>query len=243
MIINYDISKDRLDLKPESIAQILSGSSSSALLEKQINEDKFRKTFHYVKDNFLHMIEPQCITKTIPVNLFREVFRESLPDYSPVYQAAQHWYYAAIFIATIGNFIEMSIQNLLEQGDIYTSSVLDAAASVLVESTVGIAQEKWMNCQKISPKNKRLMYSTRYSPGYCSWNISGQAALFGYAADADINVKLMDDYSLQPRKSISGIMVIEEHDLNSSLYRACSICEDKCRYMRVIKKDPETDPG
>jgi hypothetical protein len=242
MLINYDITINQLDLNPEKVAQIISGSGSTSLLEKKISEDRFRNTLQYIRDNLLHMVEPRCVTKTMPVHLFREVFSESLPDFSPVYKVAGQWHYAAVFVATIGSFIEMSIRRLLEEGDVYTSSLLDASASVLVENLVGTVQERWMQYLRIDTGENRLIYSTRYSPGYCGWDISGQAALFGYIADADFNVKLMDDYSLQPVKSISGIMVIEEQESESSLHRACSICDDKCRFMRKIK-NPETGSG
>jgi hypothetical protein len=234
MIIYYDISKD--DLVPDAykVAKILCQGMAEVEIRNQIESEKFRTALKNVRTNFFHMLTPFSFTKTIPLNVFREVFEESLQTSSPVYKAVPHWHYAAVFVVTIGNFIDLSVERLQMEGNFFDSTFLDASASVLVESVAEITQKRWMSQLDLKFPREGFIYATRYSPGYCGWDISGQTPLFGYAADADIPVKLMDDFSLQPRKSISGVFVIEEQEPGVSLERSCSTCDDRCRYMRTI---------
>ena len=72
----------------------------------------------------------------------------------------------------------------------------------------------------------------KYSPGYCTWNITEQKNLFKILKPEDIGITLTETCLMIPRKSVSGIFGLGPKE---SLVRtsACNLCKDsKCDFRR-----------
>jgi len=50
-----------------------------------------------------------------------------------------------------------------------------------------------------------LKVSNRYSPGYCTWDVSEQKKLFSFFPDRFAGITLSDSSLMNPIKSVSGI--------------------------------------
>lgn len=230
----YYFNHSDLRLDPEKVAEIIYESTDAKTRKEKTSERRFAETLKKIRKNYFHLAEPVCFTTDIEVNLIRDVFAESLSVDSPIYKAVDLWRKACIFIATIGAVPEKSIKSLQESGDLYEALLLDASCSVLAEDLALKAQNRWSDEALKKLENRDILYSMRYSPGYCQWDVSGQFALFGYMGGVNLPVSLTKNGMMHPRKSISGLIVLEEIDPASKLSGSCRLCENRCRNIRLL---------
>ncbi|MFP4497720.1 MAG: vitamin B12 dependent-methionine synthase activation domain-containing protein [Vulcanimicrobiota bacterium] len=225
---------EKIDIQPRKVAKILYQNASPSILERKIQSERFIENLDSVKENYLKLAEPEGLVKDIEVELLDKIFAESLPETSTIFKAISLFRVAAVFVATIGQNPETTIQTLARQGDLTRSLFLDAACSVLTDNLAEYIQKQWEKKIKKEISEPHRYYSNRYSPGYCNWDVRGQSALMGYMADLDLPVTLTKNGMMHPVKSISGILVLEEKQEGKTLSGACRFCPDKCKNLRFI---------
>jgi hypothetical protein len=110
----------------------------------------------------------------------------------------------AVFVVTIGEWLEEMVQNLSREGSVLQASVLDAVGSGAVEALVESVYYRIQRLVNI----EGLDTSRRLGPGHCDWDISQQQAVFQVLNEDWDRVQLTPDYLMVPRKSASGIIGI-----------------------------------
>ena len=232
MLHTYSISQKDLRVNNDKLVEILYRDADRETRRKFAEKESFINRIDRLSSYYLHCLEPAGFTSPVVVDELRNIFYESLPADSPIYQAAEFWKTGEIFLVTIGQELENSVKNLTEKGDLTDALFLDAMGSALVEEAAEIVQKKW--CERLKETDTILpdTYPIRYSPGYCNWDVKAQEILFAFLGGGNIPVSLTPGGMMHPRKSISGILVLEEADPVSPLAGSCRLCGLGCEYMR-----------
>jgi hypothetical protein len=126
----------------------------------------------------------------------------------------------AIFVVTIGKYLEETAWQLSRGGLILEATVLDAIGSDAVEKVADLAQARI----KEIVKTQGLVISRRFSPGYCDWSIGQQRMLFYALTGNTLGVRLTGECLMIPQKSISGIIGIGPSIDNVENYNPCKTC-------------------
>ena len=126
----------------------------------------------------------------------------------------------AIFLVTIGKYLEETAWRLSRDGLILEATVLDAIGSDAVEKVADLAQTRI----KEIVKTQGLVISRRFSPGYCNWSIGQQRMLFYALTGNTLGVRLTGECLMIPQKSISGIIGIGPPNSNVEDYNPCKTC-------------------
>jgi hypothetical protein len=126
----------------------------------------------------------------------------------------------AIFVVTIGKYLEETAWQLARDGLILQATVLDAIGSDAVEKMADFAQARI----KEIVKAQGLVISRRFSPGYCDWNIGQQRMLFYALTGNTLGIRLTGECLMIPQKSISGIVGVGPPNANVENYNPCMTC-------------------
>jgi hypothetical protein len=129
----------------------------------------------------------------------------------------------AIFLVTIGKYLEETAWQLSRDGLILEATVLDAIGSDAVEKVADLAQARI----KEIVKAQGLVISRRFSPGYCDWNIAQQQTLFYALTGNTVGIRLTGECLMIPQKSISGIIGIGPSKADVEDYNPCKTCRKK----------------
>ncbi|MEN8202794.1 MAG: vitamin B12 dependent-methionine synthase activation domain-containing protein [Bacteroidota bacterium] len=134
----------------------------------------------------------------------------------------------AFLIMTAGPGPELRARQLLEKGEFLEGYITDMLASALVDSMADQVQE---HIRRMAAEQGFLI-TNRYSPGYCSWDVSEQHKLFRLFPENCCNITLTDSSLMSPIKSISALIGIG----TSVRYQnyTCEICSMKdCAYRNT----------
>ena len=126
----------------------------------------------------------------------------------------------AIFLVTIGKYLEETSFQLARDGLILQATVLDAIGSDAVEKVAASAEAGIEEIVKV----QQHVTSRRFSPGYCDWNIGQQRMLFYALTGNTMGVRLTGECLMIPQKSISGIVGIGPSNANVENYNPCKTC-------------------
>ena len=107
-----------------------------------------------------------------------------------------------LLIATIGEGPESRARELMEQGAFPEAYVTDLLASALVDSVADQVQE---HIRRMAAEEGWLI-TNRYSPGYCSWDVSEQQKLFSQFPENCCQIRLTESSLMTPIKSISALI-------------------------------------
>jgi hypothetical protein len=129
----------------------------------------------------------------------------------------------AIFLVTIGRYLEETSFQLAKDGLVLQATVLDAIGSVAVEQVAGFVQAR---VREIARADGHVT-SRRFSPGYCDWNIGQQQMLFYALTGNTIGIRLTGECLMIPQKSMSGIIGIGPSSANVENYDPCKTCRKK----------------
>jgi len=135
-------------------------------------------------------------------------------------QLLEHCHQVAIFLVTIGKYLEETTSQLAKDGLILQATVLDAIGSDAVERLADFAQDKI----KEIAEAQGLVTSRRFSPGYCDWNIGQQRMLFYALTGNTLGIRLTGECLMIPQKSISGIIGIGPSIDDVENYNPCKTC-------------------
>jgi len=136
------------------------------------------------------------------------------------------------FLTTIGEEIDFEINRMMRQGRISQAFVMDALASVAVESAAEQFQQRMET--KYSEHDKAV--TLRFSPGYCDWPIGEQKKLFQMFDSHTAGIELNDSCLMMPRKSISAVFGLYPYSGDSAHppYNPCVDCpKTDCLSRRV----------
>jgi hypothetical protein len=129
----------------------------------------------------------------------------------------------AIFLVTIGKYLEETSFRLAKDGLVLQATVLDAIGSVAVEKVADLVQSR----TRETAKAQGDVISRRFSPGYCDWNIGQQRMVFYALTGNTIGIRLTGECLMMPQKSISGIIGIGPSNANVENYDPCKTCRKK----------------
>ena len=135
-------------------------------------------------------------------------------------QLLEHCHHVAVFLVTIGKYLEETTSQLARDGLILQATVLDAIGSDAVEKVADFAQDRI----KEIAEARGLVTSQRFSPGYCDWNIGQQRMLFYALTSNTLGIRLTGECLMIPQKSISGIIGIGPSIDNVENYHPCKTC-------------------
>lgn len=128
--------------------------------------------------------------------------------------------HVAIFVVTIGKYLEETAWKLSRDGLILQATVLDAVGSDAVEKAAVSVHDRIEEMAR----SEGLVTSRRFSPGYCDWNIGQQRMLFHALTGRTSGVRLTAECLMIPQKSISGIIGIGSANSNVDRYNPCEFC-------------------
>lgn len=136
-------------------------------------------------------------------------------------QLLEHCPQVAIFLVTIGEYLEETACQLAKDGRILQSTVLDAMGSDAVEKVADFVQDK---IREVAAA-QGLVTSRRFSPGYCDWNIGQQRMLFRALDGNTLGIRLTGECLMIPQKSISGIIGMGIGEVKD--YNPCRTCDKR----------------
>lgn len=228
-INQYTFSFKQLNFNHEKLISVFRDFSKQNV---SLLDDTFHKLLPFIKKNCkpvagYRFIESKNISfrknhlmiEGIEFNLGNIIYRD-LKNVSDIF----------IFVCTIGNQLELKVQELFDSGETISAFILDRIASELVELTADLMEKIIMDELKLKDYN----LTNRYSPGYCGWSVSEQQKLFSLLPEDFCGVKLTESSLMLPIKSISGIYGAAQNLIRKNYH--CEICDDEFCYRRKTDK-------
>ena len=136
-------------------------------------------------------------------------------------QLLEHCHQVAVFLVTIGEYLEETVYRLAKDGCMLQATVLDATGSDAVEKLADVVQDRIRE----SANTEGLVTSQRFSPGYCDWNIGQQRMLFRALEGNTLGIRLTSECLMIPQKSISGIIGIGPSNGDVENCNHCKTCD------------------
>ena len=136
-------------------------------------------------------------------------------------QLLEQCYQVAVFLVTIGKYLEETVYRLTKDGLMLQATVLDAIGSDAVERVANFVQCGIEEAAGV----QGLVTSRRFSPGYCDWDISQQRMVFWALNGDTVGIRLTGECLMMPQKSISGIIGIGPSSGNVENYNPCKTCK------------------
>ena len=135
-----------------------------------------------------------------------------------------------IFLATLGERLENTATDRLNNNRVLEGYLLDRIGSFAVESLA----ESFEDNLRDAYETKGLSVSMRFSPGYCDWPIEEQFILAKILDFSKAGVHLTGSCMMLPKKSISSVVGVGPKGLFSGKISQCGICDKSdCYYRRV----------
>ena len=106
------------------------------------------------------------------------------------------------FAVTAGDAPETKARSLMENNQFLEGYIVDLIGSGIVDSVA----DQVHGFIKTLASNRGLKTTNRYSPGYCSWDVTEQKKLFSLLPHGYFGITLSESSLMSPIKSISGII-------------------------------------
>jgi len=136
------------------------------------------------------------------------------------------------FLATAGEEIELKSREAMKRGDYLSGYIYNIVGSEIAEA----AAEKMHDHLQMSMAPSGRSVTSRFSPGYCEWDLSEQYLLFSLFPDNFCGIRLTSSALMDPLKSVSGIIGAGS-DVKRLAY-PCKLCSMKnCSFRR--SEDPQ----
>ncbi len=138
------------------------------------------------------------------------------------------------FALTLGHGLDDEIA-LLKESSLMDAYMLDALGSAMADlSADHVALEVRRRFEE-----KGLETSTRFSPGYCDWPlISGQKEMFGFLDTPLIELHMLPQGIMKPRKSITAAIIAAKVIPHDS---PCIFCKRDCAHRRTEFNNSATE--
>jgi len=149
----------------------------------------------------------------------------SLDIHKIIFQQIKRSCKLGIFACTAGPKIGEWSKKLMAAGDMMKGYIVDVVGSEVVEMAMDKIQETL--ARKMTEDGLKI--TNRYSPGYCSWDVSEQHKLFSLLPINFCSIHLTDTALMYPIKSVSGIVGIGK-EVRFNPY-TCQLCDMRnCLY-------------
>ena len=124
---------------------------------------------------------------------------------------------------TVGAAIEREVTEKFRRGEYLSSILLDAAATAAVEQAADAMEKNF--AATFAKDGFKLRW--RFSPGYGDWALTEQPKIFAAAGAEQIGLRLTSAFMLEPRKSVTAIIGLEEFSASekSSPKKSCAACD------------------
>lgn len=158
----------------------------------------------------------------------------------PILDVARQALHQVLFVVTLGQRVCDAIAALFAAHDFALASFLDGAASEMADRAS--TWMEWQAAQALGAEHDPGHLVLAYSPGYCGWHLSGQAALFDQLEPATIGVQLTESFLMSPVKSVSGVLLDGPPAIHriEARYGFCANCRSRsCVVRRRFIDDPE----
>lgn len=209
--------------------------------------EKVKRLLHGATDIFLEFSQPKGIISDISIPEFADIYygeglNEKRTPLGKIFKKASR---LALFALTIGEKVSQKIDELFGTNEFALGSMLDSMASVGTDTVADSMQDYFLNLLKKRGEITPSPGTSRFSPGYCGWHMSGQKKLFAFLHPEDIGIFLLDSFLMKPLKSISGVMVVGEKDIFvfEDSYPFCSSCKTHSCRDRIRKLFGESKPN
>jgi hypothetical protein len=179
---------------------------------------------------------PRGVYASLDQSAFAEVFAgqgNNAPEtpVAAVYPRAEH---LALFAVTLGPAVSTRIEELFARHEFALAALLDAAASEAAELAAAALEQRYVAALIAQGAGKAVRKAAflSYSPGYCGWDMSGQAALFAALRPDEIGIRLRESFLMEPLKSITGVLLGGPAAIHAFWdgYPFCTACESRdCR--------------
>lgn len=136
----------------------------------------------------------------------------------------------ALLLCTAGPGIESRSQQLMKEGQFPDGFIADTIGSMVVEAAMDIIH----GCLTQDMRTLGLKVSNRYSPGYCTWDVSEQKKLFLFFPEKFAGISLSDSSLMNPIKSVSGIAGIGK-DITKLPYKCSNCTMANCTFRGLTK--------
>jgi hypothetical protein len=128
----------------------------------------------------------------------------------------------AVFVATIGGELERASNTCMESGDPVQGFIFDLIGSELAELAAD-----WTEKTLDTLLAPGVHSTSRYSPGYCGWNVADQHKLFSLLPPGFCGIALTESALMIPIKSVSGVIGIGTQARKEG-YRCATCNDDNC---------------
>jgi hypothetical protein len=144
----------------------------------------------------------------------------------------------ALGLVTIGFELERQVSRLLSKGEATRALLLDAAGSAAAEEAAD-ELERRIRAEAGAVSGGVGDGLRRFSPGYGSWPLTAQRALFELLPSEAIQVRLLASCLMSPRKSVSfGLWLAPGADSETPEACRASRCAD-CDQTSCPYREPE----
>jgi len=139
-----------------------------------------------------------------------------------------------VVVCTIGPALEARVAELGDKDETARAIILDSIGSAAAEEVADRSNQ--IICSMASPTD--FAPDTRRSPGYGTWNIREQNAIFEYLQPGDIGVTLTDTCMMIPRKSVSYAVPLEGGKPGKGEGHRCENCNmEHCAFRNAGDDD------
>lgn len=232
---SYNIDLNEIQLKAENVEQAMHHDPDnptgpfSELIREAIDEVE---AYCEIKGGFVIVDNPQFIKEGRLIKLAdQEIHPKQI-----VYGFLSKSEAVAVFTCTAGKVGEWS-KELMAQGDLLKGYAVDVVGNEIVERAMDVIEARLK--EEIS--NRDYSITTRYSPGYCNWDVREQHKIFSFFPQKFCGVNLMPSGLMKPMKTISGIIGLGRN-VKAKGY-SCSACEDEICIYRNVKDREEAKLG
>lgn len=189
-----------------------------------------------------HLAKPAGIVMEISSNEFQPVYRGlgNNAEITPFNEISRLAHSFALFAVTLGEPVGVEIRRLFDTGEYAEGTMLDSAASEAAEILATQAEQFFRDYLVKSGRLTASQCVMQFSPGYCGWHISAQAALFKAMNPAEIGITLNESYLMSPLKSITGIIFSGDREIFEfeDNFEFCAQCRTRSclNRMKTIKE-------
>lgn len=177
---------------------------------------------------FAETAAPRALVADLSREAFAEVYagaRGNAPE-SVVGDVLPRADALSLFVVTLGPGVSEAIERGFARHDFALAATLDAVASAAADRAAESVERRVEGRLRTEGVLAEDGAALRYSPGYCGWHVSGQAALFRHLGPERIGVHLTEAGFMRPEKSVSGVILAGPREIHrfSPTYPFCADC-------------------
>jgi cobalamin-dependent methionine synthase I len=188
--------------------------------EDTVKKERFMEQYMDVLKDVQDLIEPAAVFEIVDVG--------EIPA-RDIFAGARE---VAFCVTTIGPGLERWVAELVECGKMERSVVLDALGSGAAEGAADFVNKEINE----AARSRNMAFTRRFSPGYCTWDITDQRLMFDLVPAERIRVRLTESLMMLPLKSVSfavNVGLKDELDMDTGV-RTCGSCDRiNCKYNKT----------